>query len=132
MDNNDYKQGQVHALKEAMEVLDALIKDELTATHNGQQTLKAFSISLRYMQSHLPVNQTDSDVLVRPSEFSEEHQRGQSNQLDWAIKFLDTVTAVDELQEFEGRLALTVFSYSIKHQLNEWLEEPDADIHNDN
>jgi len=130
--SSDYKQGQLHALKEAIEVLNGLVSDELTKDYNGQQTLKAFSMSLRYMQNHLPVNQTGSDVLVRPSEFSEEHQRGQDSQLDWAITLLDTVTKQEELQQFEGRLALTVFAYSIKHQLEVLMEEPDADIHNNN
>ena len=119
---SDYKQGQVHALKEANEVLYGLIGDDLTKDYNGQQTLKAFSMSLRYMQDHLPVNRTGDDVLVRPSEFSEEHQKGQDSQLSWAVTLLGTITKQDELQQFEGRLALTVFSYSIKHQL-EVLEE---------
>jgi len=128
--NSDYKQGQLHALQEATAVLNGLIVDELTKDYNGQQTLKAFSMSLRYMRNQLNVNK-GSDAITRPSEFSEEHQKGQDSQLEWAITLLDTVTQQDELQQFEGRLALTVFSYSIKHQL-EVLEEPDADIPDNN
>jgi hypothetical protein len=128
--NSDYKQGQLHALQEATAVLNGLVVDELTKDYNGQQTLKAFSMSLRYMRNQLNVNK-GSDAIKRPSEFSEEHQKGQDNQLDWAITLLDIVTQQDELQQFEGRLALTVFSFSIKHQL-EVLEEPDADIPDNN
>lgn len=128
--NSDYTQGQLHALQEATAVLNGLVVDELTKDYNGQQTLKAFAVSLRYMRNQLNVNK-GSDAVVRPSEFSEEHQAGQDNQLTWAINLLDIVSDQDELQQFEGRLALTVFSYSIKHQLEE-LEETDADIPDNN